>query len=296
KKPPMSTIGSSVTAAHAVIATLLPIVDIGGFFAKAHPTRSYGIAVRLSAPPPEGMHISVDAPTRSTRPWRGAEHGMVVVGESHKTGHGDDLDGHYRALEQWAREHFAVTEVSYRWSAQDYRPVDELPYVGRCPRTERVYVGTGFMKWGLSNGTAAGAMIADLIGGRDTAWLPAFDASRAGVSDAQAAKTAVRENLEVGKRFVADRVGRLSAEDLGALSPGEGGIVRVGDKAVAAYRDPDGGVHAVSPTCTHLGCTVSWNDAERSWDCPCHGSRFSVEGAVLDGPAVSPLEPYEVED
>ena len=288
-------VGGSVTASHAVVATLLPIVDIGGFFAKAHPRRSYGIAVRLAEPPPEGMHITVDSPTRSTRPWRGAENGMVVVGESHKTGHGENLQEHYAALESWAREHFGVVEVTHRWSAQDYQPVDELPYVGRCPRTERTYVGTGFMKWGLSNGTAAGAMIADLIAGREPAWLPAFDATRAGLSDTDAVKEALKENAEVGKRFVADRLGRLRSEDVAALAPGEGGIVHVGDKAVAAFRDDDGTVHAVSPTCTHLGCTVAWNDAERSWDCPCHGSRFSVEGTVLAGPAVRPLDAYDVE-
>ena len=290
-------VGGSVTASHAVVATLLPIVDIGGFFAKAHPMRSYGIALRLSEPPPEGMHITVDSPTRSTRPWRGAPdgNGLVVVGEGHKVGHGENLEQHYAELESWARQHFAVEEVAYRWSAQDYHSIDQLPFVGRCPRTERVWVGTGFKKWGLSNGTAAGVMLADLIAGREVAWLPAFDATRSGLSDSEAVKEAVKENAEVGKRFVADRLGRLRSEDVAALAPGEGGIVHVGDKAVAAFRAEDGTVHAVSPTCTHLGCTVKWNDAERSWDCPCHGSRFSVEGAVLDGPAVRPLDAYDVE-
>lgn len=289
----MKTVGGTVRAAHGVVTTLLPIVDIGAFFAKSSPSRSYGIAVTLADPPPEGMHISVDAATRSTRAWQGAEHGMVVVGEGHPTGHGDELEAHYDALEHWAREHFDVIGVHHRWSAQDYRTIDQLPYVGRCPRTRHVLTATGFAKWGLSNGTAAAMMLTDMLAGRDNPWLATFDATRFG--DLDSVGEAARINTEVAKRLVGDRVARLRAGDLERLAPGEGGIVHVGDHAVAAYRDLDGKVSAVSPTCTHLGCTVQWNDAERSWDCPCHGSRFGLDGAVLDGPAVKPLKVYEVD-
>lgn len=289
----VEAVGGSVTADHAVVATLLPITDIGGFFAKAQPSRSYGIAVTLAEPPPEGMHISIDSPTRSTRPWRGDEHGLVVVGDGHETGHGEDLEQHYRNLEQWAREHFPVREVAYRWSAQDYQTLDELPYVGRCPRTKNVLVATGFRKWGLSGGTAAGMLLADLLADRESPWLAVFDATRTG--DPEALGKGIEVNAHVAKRFVGDRLGRLRAEDIGVLDPGEGAIVRVGERAVAACRDADGCLYALSPTCTHLGCTVQWNDAEASWDCPCHGSRFAVDGAVLDGPAVQPLERYEVD-
>ena len=289
----MKAVGGTVRAAHGVVTTLLPIVDIGAFFAKSAPSRSYGIAVTLADPPPEGMHISVDAATRSTRAWQGAEHGMVVVGEGHPTGHGDGLEAHYDALEHWTREHFDVIGVHHRWSAQDYRTIDQLPYVGRCPRTRHILTATGFAKWGLSNGSAAAMMLADVLAGRDNPWLATFDATRFG--DLDSVGEAARISTEVAKRLVGDRIARLRAGDLDRLAPGEGGIVHVGDHTVAAFRDLDGKVSVVSPTCTHLGCTVQWNDAERSWDCPCHGSRFSVDGAVLDGPAVKPLKVYEVD-
>ena len=284
---------ATVQADNVVVATLLPIVDIGGFFAKSRPKRSYAIAVRLTGAAPQGMTISVDSPTRSTRPWpAGGPNGFIVAGDTHETGHEEDTEKHYAALEQWAREMFDVESVDYRWSAQDYSTLDDLPYVGRSPRTTNCYVATGFHKWGLSNGSAAAVMLNDVIAGRDNQWLEAFDSTR--IHDASAAAKFVKDNVHVGQRLVGDRIARLRADDIADLEPGNGRIVRADGGAVAAYREPSGTVRAVDATCTHMGCTVQWNAGEKSWDCPCHGSRFDTDGAVLDGPAVTPLEAVDV--
>ena len=285
----------AVAADHVVVATLLPIIDIGGFFAKARPKRSYGIAVELDSPAPQSLAISLESPKRSTRPWSaGGPNGMIVVGDGHDTGHEQDTERHYDALQQWTQEVFGAAAAKFRWSAQDYSTIDQLPYVGRSPRTTNCYVATGFNKWGLTNGTAAAIVLADLMNGVSHRWLEVFDATRIG--DPAAVAKMVKENVHVGKQFVSDRLARLSADSVRDLDPGVGRVVRADGRAVAAYRDDDGHVHAVDATCTHMGCTVHFNQAETSWDCPCHGSRFSTNGNVITGPAVRPLSAVEVED
>ena len=280
----------AVTAEHVVLATLIPFLDRGGFFAKCHPSRSYAIAVRAAGAPTRGMYISAEQPTRSVRPCRvGDETLLIISGEGHKTGQDDDTTGRYQALEDWAREHYDVRSVEYRWSAQDFIPVDDLPYVGQLTRgSEHLYVGTGFKKWGMTNGTAAAMVVSDAVLGRDNPWSAMFDANRVEVTTS--AREFVKENLNVAKRFIGDRLGSLTAPSIDELQPGEGAIVRAGGEKVAAYRDDDGVLHAVSPVCTHLGCLVAFNTAERSWDCPCHGSRFTVDGQVISGPAIKDLD------
>ena len=291
----VETADGVVRAGSAVVATLLPFLDIGGFFAKAHPLRSYAISVRCRGPVPAGMYLSIDTPTRSVRPVDidGAP-GLVLGGSSHKPGDSDDEASYWRGLEQWARDTFDVESVEHRWSAQDYISVDQVPYIGRCPRTDRVYVGTGFKKWGMTGGTVAGMIISDLVTGRVNPWVDVFDATRV-EPGMQSAKKFVKENASVGVHFVKDRLQRLRAADVGELAPGEGGMVKLEGQTVGAYRDPAGVLHAVSVTCTHLGCTLTWNNAETSWDCPCHGSRFTHEGEVIEGPATRALERIEVD-
>lgn len=277
-----------VHAEQVVIATLLPFVDIGGFFAKARPSRAYGVAARIRSEAPATMTITAGTPTRSVRAWDDdGRPGVIVVGEAHIPGDHEDTVAHWGALERWARAAFDVESFEYRWSAQDYMPADGLPFVGLSPRTIRTFVATGFRKWGLTNGTAAAAVLAEVVQGRPHPWLDLFDASRAG--DAATAKNLVTENLDVAKRFVGDRLRRLRADPVAHLAPGEGGMAKVDGRTVGAYREPGGALHAVDLTCTHLGCTLRWNRGETSWDCPCHGSRFDVDGAVLQGPAVEPL-------
>ncbi|HEX2421427.1 MAG TPA: FAD-dependent oxidoreductase, partial [Acidimicrobiia bacterium] len=272
-----------VAASKAVIATLLPFVDRGAFFARARPSRSYGVAALLRSTPPAGMYISAGSPVRSFRPWpEGGETGIIFVGEGHETGDAAATPARWGELERWAREQFEVDSFEYRWSAQDYRTVDGLPYIGPSPLTRHTYVATGFRKWGLTNGTAAAKLLSDLILGRDDPATGIFAATRFG--GPTAIGRMVRDNLKVGWYLVGDFVGRLSAPPLTDLGPGEGGLVDFADQTVAAYRHPSGEVTMVSPTCTHLGCTVHWNDAENTWDCPCHDSRLEIDGSVINGP------------
>jgi glycine/D-amino acid oxidase-like deaminating enzyme/nitrite reductase/ring-hydroxylating ferredoxin subunit len=269
-----------------VMATLLPFVNAGAFFARAHAHRSHALAVHSSGSRCRGMYISAEGPTRSVRST--PDGWMVVAGESHKVGRDDDTRSRYDALETWTRSRFDVQAVGYRWSAQDYETVDGLPYVGEAtPRNDKLRIATGFRKWGMSNGTAAARMLSDAILGRTSPWEKAFDATR--LAPGASIRKLVSENLEVGKRFVADRIGGLHPRAADDLAPGEGDVVSLDGSTVGGYRDDDGQLHAVNPTCTHLGCRVTFNTAERSWDCPCHGSRFDVDGRVLQGPAVEDL-------
>ena len=285
----------TVRAQHVVLATQIPFMDRGGFFAKTSPSRSYALGVRIDGPAPEGMYLSADEPTRSVRPYRrGSEELLVIEGESHKVGQDPDTRRRYAALEEWARETFDVRSIDYRWSAQDYMPVDDIPYIGRLtPASERVYVATGFKKWGMTTGTFAGTIITDAILGRDNPWAPLFDATRVDLT--HSAKQFVTENANVAKRFMADRVGIPEVPSLAGLAPGEGRVLQVDGETFAAYRDEAGAVHAVSPVCGHLGCMVSWNSAERTWDCPCHGSRYDRDGRAIQGPTVRDLEPKVME-
>ncbi|MBA3746607.1 MAG: FAD-dependent oxidoreductase, partial [Solirubrobacterales bacterium] len=284
------TPGGRVIAGQVVVATHYPFLDRSLAFARVHPQRSYAILCRIAGSPPEGMFISSGSPTRSVRsvPVDGEEL-LLVGGEGHRTGTGGDTEKRYSRLEAFARKHWDVRSVDYRWSAQDNSTVDGVPFVGfLTPTADRVVMATGFAKWGMTGGTAAAMLLRDLLLGRDNASARLFDPNRLNLR--ASAKSLIVENAEAGLRFVGDRIAKPGTRQIADLKPGEGDIVRLRDEAVAGYRDDGGVLHAVSPTCTHLGCRVNFNRAERSWDCPCHGSRFTPDGDVLQGPAVHRLE------
>src|SRR3954467_1556979 len=288
----ISTSAGELTADQVVVATHFPFLDRGGYFARMHPERSYGLGLYLKrgAKAPQGMYLSTESPPPPARshPMRDGEI-VVTGGESHKTGQGGDTAERVARLERWARERFDVRSIEYRWSTQDNMPVDGGPVIGRlAPFQKRLWVATGFMKWGLTNGTAAGMILTDLINERPNPWAELFDSTR--FKPLASAKELVKENANGGLDFVGDHLSRPDVRSVGSIAPGEGGIVRHGASKAAAYRDEDGTLHAVSAVCTHLGCQVLWNSAERSWDCPCHGSRFDVTGHVIQGPAVKDLE------
>jgi glycine/D-amino acid oxidase-like deaminating enzyme/nitrite reductase/ring-hydroxylating ferredoxin subunit len=281
----VATHDAEVRGDAVVVATHLPIAEMGGYFARTEPWRSYAIAVAVDGEQPRDMYISVDAPTRSLR--TAGEH-LIVGGEGHKVGEAHDTTEHYRNLERWAREHFAVRDVAHRWSAQDWSAADGVPYIGRMAgHDDRVYVATAFKKWGMTHGTVAAMVIRDLIAGHDNPWLEVYDATR--VAPKQGLKGLISDNAAALRHFIGDRLGLGDQATIDELTPGDGAVVRVDGQAIAAYRDDDGRVHAVAATCTHLGCHVAFNPAERSWDCPCHGSRFATDGTVLEGPAVDDL-------
>jgi len=282
----VTTARGSVHAGTIVVATHLPFSLDGAFFTRVEPERSYVLGLRVNGARPGGMYISVDEPVRSVRST--ADGYVLVGGEGHKVGQDDDTEQRYAALERWARERFDVASFDYRWSAQDYRTVDGLPYVGRStPGSERVFIATGYGKWGMTNGTVAAMILAELVQDREHPWAKTFDSTR--VALRQSAPKFVSTNLDVAKHFVGDRVASVGAPRVEDLPVGAGGIVERNGETVAAFRAEDGSVRAVSATCTHLACRVAFNTAERTWDCPCHGSRFDIDGRVLEGPAVEDL-------
>jgi glycine/D-amino acid oxidase-like deaminating enzyme/nitrite reductase/ring-hydroxylating ferredoxin subunit len=295
-RPTVRTAGRArVRARDVVVATHYPILDRGLYFPRLTPKRSYCLAVRIPVPPPRMMAIAVGSPTRSLRaapdPGRPGEELLVLGGEGHTAGEGGDrTPERYQALWEFAQEHFEATEVTYRWSAHDMTTADGLPYAGRLtPVSRHVWVATGFRKWGLTNGTAAGQILAARILGGEHPHGSLFDTARC--TPRRSAVGVVREGLKDARHLVGDRLKRPEGESPDPLEPGgDGRLLRLDGDLVAASRDPDGTVHAVSPTCTHLGCRVAWNRAERSWDCRCHGSRFAPDGTVLEGPAVRPLD------
>ena len=284
------TAGGVITADQVVVATHYPLLDRGVFFARLKTERSYCIAARVKDGLPNGMSINAGSPTRSVRSY--GDDFVIVGGEGHETGATDATPERYRHLEQFVHAHWDVESITHRWSAQDPAPYDHLPVIGRyTPVSSRLYVASGFMKWGLSTGTFAAMILRDLIAGRDNPWARQFDPNRVSL---RSVPELVEMNAKVGIDFVGDRVRPAEAGSVADVPAGEARVMRDGIGKTGVYRDPGGGVHAVSLRCTHLGCLLRFNAAERSWDCPCHGSRFDVDGGVLEGPAVNPLDRRDV--
>jgi glycine/D-amino acid oxidase-like deaminating enzyme/nitrite reductase/ring-hydroxylating ferredoxin subunit len=281
--------GGSIEADHVVVATLMPFLDRGVFFARAYPNRSYVITARIRGEPPQAMLINPGSPTRSIRsvPADGEEL-LMIGGEGHHTGASEALPDRYEALIEYARRHWDVQSVEHRWSSQDFVADDSVPYVGPVnPLDDRILIVTGLKKWGITGGTVAAELIRDRLAGRENEAASMFSSTR--IDPIGEAPKFLLENSKVGLRFLGDRIRERGSRSLEDLAAGEGGIVSGPEGKVAGYRDESGALHAVSTRCTHLGCQVRWNGAERTWDCPCHGSRFTVDGDVLNGPAVDPL-------
>lgn len=281
--------GASLEAEHVVLATHMPLLDRGLFFARLRPQASYVIS-GPATDAPVGMYLGIGSSVRSIRsaPVPDGSRHLLVGGEGHKVGQGDGTEA-YASLAAWARERFSVEEFRHRWSAHDLMSPDELPMVGPvAPWASRIWAASGFAKWGIAKGAAAAATICGEIAGEPDPKREVFDTNRLNLR-AQLPEM-IKENANVGVRFFKDRMRRDTG---GALAAGEGRVVGEGRRQVAECRDADGDLHRVSARCTHLGCIVSWNSGDATWDCPCHGSRFAADGGVLNGPAAAPLAPAE---
>ncbi|HYP22925.1 MAG TPA: FAD-dependent oxidoreductase, partial [Actinomycetota bacterium] len=288
----VETSGGNVSADHVVVASHYRFLYRSMMFPRVHPSRSYAMVGPVSGTVPEGMYLSTE-PAWSVRPVRVGDETLVLTGGAgHTVGQHYDTEARYEELERWSREKLGMTEVRYRWSTQDGTSVDTLPYIGRLtPVSRRAYTATAFRKWGMTNGTLAGMILADLITETPNEWASLYDPHRATLK-ASAPKFA-KENVKVAGHWLRDRLSHPQSGVPGDLAPGEAAVVGTAPGQVAAYRDDAGELHKVSAVCTHLGCIVSWNNAETTWDCPCHGSRFDVDGKVIQGPAVKDLEPKD---
>lgn len=280
----VETTQGTFRAKHLIYATHIPPgVNILHF--RCAPYRSYVLAARLDNNAyPIDLAYDMKEPYHYFRTHRiGEQEYLIVGGEDHKTGHGDP-EASMRDLEVFARKHFAVEEFDYRWSAQFFESADGLPYIGVLPGSsgDCTYVATGFSGNGIVFGTFSGSLLSDLVLGRTNKFEKLFSPGR--IKPIAAFKNIVKENADALYRFVADRLSVEKLKSMVDLVPGTGAVVKYEGENIALYKSADGHLNALSPTCTHAGCTVAWNNFEKSWDCPCHGGRYDIEGNVLTGP------------
>ena len=283
--------GATVTARDVAVATHYPVFDRALLFARLEPRRELVVAAVIPADrDPGGVFITPERNTRSVRttPFRDGQRLLIVTGEHFTPGAGEVTERWQRLL-GWTHERFPGVEVAYRWATQDNTTTDQIPFVGPFhPLATHVYVATGFGGWGMSTGVMAGHLLATSISGDELAWASLYDPRR--LHPVQEGVSMAKLQAKVAARFVGDRLRSSRADSVDELAPGTAEVLRVHGEQCAVYRDDTGALHAVSARCTHLGCIVHFNDAERAWECPCHGSRFAVDGSVIQGPANTPLE------
>ncbi|WP_407269914.1 FAD-dependent oxidoreductase [Radiobacillus sp. PE A8.2] len=284
--------GKRVICDRVVAASHFPFYGGQGYyFSRMYPERSYLIAVKGEKEYPGGMYISAEEPTRSLRSASfNGEQLWLIAGEKHKTGQGESTEKHYQALQEFAEQHIGIKQFVSRWSAQDLTTLDKVPYIGPVTQDQsEVLIATGYRKWGMTNGTAAAQMIAALIKDGKHPYQELFLPSRFH-ADPDLKKFA-QINADVSKQMVKGKL-EFTSLTIDDIKEDEGNIVRVNGNRTGVYRDKDGEVHLVDTTCTHLGCEVNWNQGDRTWDCPCHGSRFKIDGEVIEGPAQTPLKKF----
>ena len=218
---------------------------------------------------------------------------LIVGGEDHKTGENENAEASFLRLESYIRKHFNVGEILFKWSSQYFEPADGLPYIGHLPgHPGNIFVATGYGGNGMTYSSVAAIVLTRMILEEESPYIKLFDPSR--VKPIAGFATFLKQNVDAFKNFMGKWFDKEKLEEFAELAPGEGRVIRYGVEKLALYKDEQGKLHALSPVCTHMKCSVAWNNAEQSWDCPCHGSRFSYEGKVLTGPADHDLEKVEL--
>jgi glycine/D-amino acid oxidase-like deaminating enzyme/nitrite reductase/ring-hydroxylating ferredoxin subunit len=282
-----------VTAASVFMATNVPIVGFTHVHTLAAAYRTYAIAFEESAPHPDGLFWDTADPYHYTR-WQETDEGtyLIVGGEDHRVGEEEDTEGCFGALSIYSNEYFGSRAMRYRWSGQVIEPHGGLPLIGG---SGNLYISTGYSGQGMTFGTLGAMVIADLITGVANPWAELFDPKR--IRPHATTREFITENLHFPAHLIPDRLTShdVEAKNESEVPAGEGKIIKIDGRKIAAYRDEGGTLHCVSPVCTHMGCDVAWNGVERSWDCPCHGSRFTPDGEVLNGPAHEPLAKMDAE-
>jgi glycine/D-amino acid oxidase-like deaminating enzyme/nitrite reductase/ring-hydroxylating ferredoxin subunit len=295
-----TTSGHVITADSIVVATNSPVNDWVILHTKQSAYRTYVIAARVPrGSVPRGLYWDTLDPYHYVRlqevdplidPSRNEEL-LIVGGEDHKTGQADDAVERFRYLEEWTRQRFPmIGNIDFRWSGQIMEPVDYMAFIGKNPGSDQhIFIATGDSGNGITHGTVAGILLTDLILGRKNPWSKLYDPSRVTL---RATTEFLKENLNVAGQYSEWATGG-DVDSYDQIAPGTGAVIRRGMTKIAVYRDDQGNFHERSAVCTHLYCIVDWNSAERTWDCPCHGSRFDPYGQVVNGPAITPLAEVE---
>ena len=289
KRPRVKTSdGRTVTADAIVFATNSPVNDWVTMHTKQAAYRTYVVAMKIPAGSvTRGLYWDNLDPYHYVRlASDGDDETLIVGGQDHKTGQADDQDERFEALVKWTRKHFpSAGAVTHKWSGQIIEPNDYMAFIGRNPGDDNIFIATADSGNGITHGTVAGILLTDLITGRETRWGKLYDPSRIRL---RATPEFLRENLNVAAQY-RDYATPGDISELETLKRNSGAVMRRGAKKIAVYKDEHGGVHMRSAICPHLYCIVDWNDTEKTWDCPCHGSRFERYGRVINGPAISDL-------
>lgn len=297
KKEPLQieTSLGSFQAKELVYATHIP-PGINLLHLRCAPYRSYAMAVTLSDDQyPEHLTYDMEDPYNYYRTQEiDGEQYLIVGGRDHKTGDGSNASANFLQLEAMIRKQFQVAEIKAQWSSQYFEPTDGLPYIGKLPGShEHIYVATGFGGNGMVYGSLSAMILKDLIVTGESKYEKIFDPHR--IKPVAGFTNFISHNADVVKNFAEKLLSTTALPGLSDLAKGEAKIVKYEHHKVALYKDERGEIHAVSPACTHMKCDVAWNDAEQSWDCPCHGARYSPDGATLTGPASQDLEQVYIE-
>ncbi|UEG54772.1 FAD-dependent oxidoreductase [Mucilaginibacter daejeonensis] len=289
-----TTANGTIKASNVIYATHMP-PHINVFNMKCAPYRSYVLGVELvdHEDVPDALIYDLQEPYHYFRSHVvNGQKLLLVGGNDHKTGH-DDPEQAFDDLENYVRQYYNVKSVVYKWSSQYYVPVDGLPYVGQMPlQADGTYCATGYNGNGMMLGSVSGAILADMILGNENPLTELFNAKR--MKPIDGFTEFIKENADVAYHFVADKFKGQHLDSFNELEPGTGKLIDIDGQKLAAYKDDAGKVHALSPVCTHMGCNVAWNACEKSWDCPCHGARYDIDGKVVTGPATKDLEQIEL--
>lgn len=293
----LETAKGKITANHTIIATHTPIgINITQMFTA--PYRSYVVAVKLADNVyPEGHFWDLNYPHHAicTHSISG-EHPeiLMVAGNHHKVGQDSNANAHFVGLENFLRKNLNVTDVLYRWSSQHYHSADDIPYIGLASRfAKNSYIATGYFADGLVYGTLAGIIISDLILKKENALSEVYQSNR--FTPLASSQFLMKEGTNVFFQYLKD-LPFIAADNVASLKAGEGKVVEIDQEKCAVYRDDKNKLHMVSAVCTHMKCIVNFNNAEKTWDCPCHGSRFTVEGKVIEGPALNNLKKIDAKE
>lgn len=278
-----------VTATDVIVAANAPVNNWFFLHTKNYAYRTYALAAKLTAPLTRALYWDNGDPYHYIRTFENESGEYVIVGgEDHKTGTKTDTLTCYENLEKYTRERFAIEAIPYRWSGQIIEPADGLPYIGLNSLSKHTYVATGFTGNGMTFGTLAGMLITDQILGVENEWHSLYAATR--IHPLASASNFVSENVDFPTYYIKDRISGADTKSVEDVRPNEGKLVTVDGEKCAVFRDAEGHVHTLSAVCPHMGCLVHWNNAEQTWDCPCHGSRFDGTGKLLNGPALTDLK------